>query len=227
MKRAFSMLGILILCHLVVPGIALAETLVSDAFALSGSNRKEAALLNGVAPEEGAGVWKTDRDTRFSAAGTIVCAQVAAPHVSSIAAEIDLPSPSSEVTVQVDVVVSSSEWMGVGFQSKVNPANWFKAENLLWVMLKPDGRWQLWSEGITRSVAMGKIPGFHASDSHTLGLRYDPVAEVAFVLIDGADVSGAHSVKLPGAAIRSAGFNGLAISSPGEASFDNFKVFTP
>lgn len=205
-----------------------ADVVVSDKFDLDGKSRTAGATLANCAPQEGAGKWKVPKatdNTVLTAEGKISNGVASAP--KAVQACIDIPEPETPVTVQADVVTSSSGWVGVGFQS-VDTAPWFSGENVLFTLLQPDGKWVVFKNGQKLvKLASGNIENYDNTKPTTIGLKFDPATTKATVLLNEQDVSGPIVTSLDkNVEIGAAGFYiyTLEDTQPAVASVDNFKV---
>jgi hypothetical protein len=184
--------------------ISQADTLVSDGFKNNGSTRIEGASLNGLVPETGEGQWLSNA---VFAKGDRITVNPAGQDTTGL---IAIPVPGSEgTTIQADVRVGDSKWISVGFQDAPTHSNWFNpVTSDLFVILDPEGGWNLYCHGSSDLREKGVIPDFDGNKSYTISLQYTPTSDrsgTAKVSIDGHQVSAAQPVTLP-TAIGSAGF---------------------
>lgn len=205
--------------------LATAEVVVSDSFSLIDA-RTSGAHLNGSPPEVGSGVWLAMNEALFSSKGKIVNSTATEKLRSSFLAEIEFEAPGSSgvVSVEASLLVGTSEWVGIGFQSQKNISNWFDPANLLWVILRPSGKWQIFNIGVSEILAGGQIPEFNPNVEHVVKLSYDCGKHEVTLFVDGEQIREETPIELDPATIISAGFNGLAVKEPGLSSVDDFKV---
>lgn len=227
-KKTFQPIGLTMLALILSCGLAQAQVIIAaDTFTLNGTTRVSGASLNTIAVETGTGSWSTITDTRFSSSGTIVASINNANSSVSTLGEIAFtnPNPTGILSVQADLVTSTSQWGGIGFQTSASPSqtNWFSTSNLLWVYLTKSGGWYIYSGGLTTQVATGVISSYSSTTPYTLTLSYDPGTNMVDLLINGTDVSGWKSVTL-GGSIGSAGFIDYATATAGASSVDNFQL---
>lgn len=232
------------------PSLVAEEVLVRDTFTLGKGSRTADASLAGVSPEKQTGnaVWKAGPGKPpphglFSAEGTIVArASQQTGEAFHLEMRIAIPQPVAATTVSAAIVNDSSDWVGIGFLSGDAPESggWFTPEgSLLWILIRPDGRWTLYRNGTSQLVASGTVKPFSVTERHTLGLEYDPGTRQARpFLASGDKQSNLHRrpggwlpVDLPAdTAIKAVGFRihprSDGTSVPGASSVDDFLVTT-
>lgn len=209
--------------------------LVEDSFALNGTSRLPGTDLNGQDPEQqnGASSWQADY-ARFSKDGSITGA-VNNDGVFPASARIGIaPLPSEIITITVETVVKTSDWVAVGFSGNKGSSSLIES-GLLWVLLRPSGEWTIFADKTSTEIASGKLTDFMPDEKCTLGLSWDPDAKLlrAFVITHGeTHLLGAtekdwiSTDAVDAGTAKSAGFhiNSNASTISGEARVDRFAV---
>lgn len=123
---------------------------------------------------------------------------------------------------------STIDWVSVGFL-KTPTSGWLGADNLLWVLIRPDGRWQIWEGGSAKRS--GTVTAFTAGASveTTISLKFDADAAKATLLINGVDVLGEGnwlSTTFDASSIAATGFNlqPQSTTDPWRANITGFEV---
>lgn len=207
--------------------IAAPEVIVSDDFSLNGNDRLEGLSLNGLPPQKGLGSWKVPmaNNTILSANGTVTNVDMAP--MSAVEGLIDIDEQTVPTIVQADVITKGAGWVAVGLLGS-DAIPWFHEQNLLFVLLQPDGTWVLFKDGARLTqVATGKVAQYVPTEVTNLGLKYNPANGATFVMINNEVVSAEIDAGLSSTSkVTAAGFYIYLTetSEPGLASVDNFKV---
>ena len=200
---------------------------ISDTFTLDNQQRVAARSLDGLTTEQGAAIWRVSEGASavFTSEGAIGCAK----H-SAVQAQIAVAAPTQPTTVQIQAVLKSSDWVAVAFHSTDKTPDFFDKtrDAQLWLMLRPSGHWQLWQQGISKSLRDGLIASFDSLKPHTLLLTYDPTANTVTARVDNQTVVGALPLGQFKPSIHAAGFriNALKDVEATDARVDNFKLET-
>ncbi|MDR1280755.1 MAG: hypothetical protein LBK99_08025 [Opitutaceae bacterium] len=132
------------------------------------------------------------------------------------------------------------DWVAVGFlagtisdSSDINATN----SGLLWAIVRPDGRWTLFTNGTTTTLADStsstQLPAFPASTTSSvtytdITVKYDLDTKAAALFVNGANVSGwiSYDLNLATTSITGAGFKIWAASGsqPRTATLNEFTV---
>lgn len=208
------------------PHLAAQDVIVSDDFTINAERQVDGAL-NKLPVENGEGIWSAQEGTIFSADGKVVSREPSQKTAPSYSALVDFPTPDSpaKVSVEAKVILGDADWIGIGLQTKRTIADWFAPDNVVWAFIRPSGKWQIMGEGMDRTIDSGTYPDMTTSESHLLKLTYDGLNHTITLSIDGEDIaSNLNADFIDPATIRSAGFCGLAVKTPGSSSVDDVKV---
>lgn len=156
-----------------VLGLMLASTAGAETVALSDSftnsaGRPSGSSLAGSTTEVGNQVWV--------AAGELVVANDAATNAATtnaLLATVPLTSlagsDQSTFVVEANVDPSSSDWVGIGFNSQADDYFWTSGE--VWMFLRADGQLHVRAEGLTHSLYDG-FPSSFVAGPNRLRLQY-------------------------------------------------------
>jgi len=247
--RVLSAAGIVIapaFAHAAEPSVA-ESVVVKDSFSTNDFSRKAGDSLQGQVPEEPTqdSVWQV-----ASSGDSVVFAPEGAIVLSKDGiggdARLRIPGPEKLITLSARVVLGTSDWVAVGFfaESGVEKGNWFdngaQGGALVWMLLRPNGNWTVFSNGVKRRLLYGgpaDFPSvlFKEGAAYTIGMSFDPFnGKIRPFISDGdteaslyAKSNGWLDARLPsGITIAAAGFriNGTDTTLAGTASVDDFFV---
>lgn len=160
---------------------------------------------------------------------------------SSIGGRLKINAPSSlmetsavfnlntGVTDGTNPVYTPVEWAAVGFRTDSNTSWTSSGGGLIWGIVRPDGRWTLFQNGVNvlaGSTTDTQLPAFTLGSTTTLSIQYDPLTLQAALFIDGLNISGWQATSVVASSIVSAGFVDLSAAASGPRMFrvDTFNV---
>ncbi|MDE1143648.1 MAG: hypothetical protein PW999_29365 [Paraburkholderia tropica] len=128
-------------------------------------------------------------------------------------------------------VYTPVQWVAVGFATTKSDS-WVGNQpgNLLWGLVRPDGRWTLFQNGTTKTLADStestKLPPFDEGASIKVSVQYNPKKSVAALFVDGVNISGWLDTDITANTIGAAGvlIYPNATSDPRVAKVDSFTV---
>ncbi|EIQ02144.1 hypothetical protein OpiT1DRAFT_00725 [Opitutaceae bacterium TAV1] len=214
----FSLLAAGAALFLVPPCLFAGILLVDDFSTGSGKPESRAAEIDRTGIANNAWNWGNSR-------AHIERGAVISSHTGEAAQGIiAIPAPSAEeagiIETRAAFLINTSdetgawpgnqiEWVGVGFLATPGSA-WLAKNggNKLWALVRPDGRWNLFSDGTaTMLVPDGKsVAAPKRGELTHLALRYNPANAQAALFIDGINVSGWVPTDVRPSDIGAAGF---------------------
>lgn len=202
---------------------AHATVIISDNF----DSGTAGTALNGAAVQYYDSASYGSAPTWYGSAGTIYSATTAgvissATNATTILGLVSVTDQSSGVmTLQADVRVGSSSWVGLGF---LNGTNWFGTNNTVFSILNGGGYVTTQKNGSTAVGTSAAYTGFVGTNTYTLKLVYDLDASTIKTYVNGTQMSSYVLTGLNSSVINQLGFRifneGSAIADSGR--IDNF-----
>lgn len=123
-------------------------------------------------------------------------------------------------TVEADVTVEGSEWVGIGFSA--DPTLSYVNQGQIWAYISSTGKWVLRiDDPVTPKVAEGLIADFDPTISYRLRVGYNKAQGVISVKAGNAGIT----AELPGGFVPNNQYVGFQLkTSSGATKLDNFKV---
>lgn len=133
-------------------------------------------------------------------------------------------------TVEADVIVTGSDWIGIGFSLSATGGYWGHGQ--VWAHVGPSGTYTVYADGLAHNLKTGTIPGFQPQGLNHVLIRHNRTTNTLSVVINGSIVLFERDLDDPPVSftpsLAFAGFHAqtAAGSAAGLAKVDNFRVFS-
>jgi hypothetical protein len=184
-----------------------------------------------VAIQDGFTNRSPDRDPGDPLTGTV--AEVGGTTWSALSGAISqvggvpFTPPAGVSSVEADVVMAGSEWVGIGFSNRDRGGYWTHGQ--AWMLLRPGGGFTVFGNGTQQVLLRGRVqdylPNFNPAAWNRLRIDYDRARNAVSAWINGVLVVDQRALSFT-PNIQHAGFHlyNLATGTQGQMKLDNFVV---
>jgi hypothetical protein len=141
-----------------------------DGFTNKSPNRDVGDPLHGTLTELGGKTWDANLWVVFGN-NVITNTGTLASHIGGIPFNPNADPGKPVASVEALANVKGSEWIGLGFAGAAQGGYWGTGQ--VWMLLKKDGRMEIWANGTRHYLGGPQAPQFNAAGFNTLNVEYD------------------------------------------------------
>lgn len=202
---------------------------IRDTFANS-TARPVAGSLNGTSSEAGGRTWGAVSTVVMGTSEVTTSIGGSQEHEAGVPFNPPVDPAKPVNTVEADVIVTGSDWIGIGFSLSATGGYWGHGQ--VWAHVGPSGTYTVYADGLAHNLKTGTIPGFQPQGLNHVLIRHNRTTNTLSVVINGSIVLFERDLDDPPVSftpsLAFAGFHAqtAAGSAAGLAKVDNFRVFS-